>query len=154
MKTKMKKKLTQSSLAALLGVTRQLIASHRKKPDAPAINDVTGWTVYLAQKGRAGSAPPDLRRAIGQERLAILRETKKKLARQNEIEAGRMMETADAKQQAGAAMGMAFAELERLASEWPPALAGLDAVSIYERIHSGIESLRVTLKRKFDLIGQ
>jgi hypothetical protein len=153
MKTKMKKKLTQSSLAALLGVTRQLIASHRKKPDAPALNDVTGWTVYLAQKGRAGSAPPDLRRAIAQERLAILRETKKKLARENEVQAGRMMETADAKRQAAEAMALTFSELERFANEWPPALAGQDADSIYERIHSAIESLRVTLKKKFEFIS-
>lgn len=150
----MKKKLTQSSLAALLGVTRQLIASHRKKPDAPAINDVTGWTVYLAQKGRTGSAPAELRKAIAQERLNILRETKMKMAREREVQSHLLMKTADAQRQAAKAMILTFAELERFASEWPPALAGLDAVSIYERIHSGIESLRVTLKKKFESIGE
>jgi len=153
MKPKLKNKNTQSSLATSLGVSRQLIAAYKRKPDAPALNDLTGWTIYLAQKGRIGSAPPDLRREIAQERLGILRETKKKLARQNEIEAGRLMETADAKRQAAEAMALTFSELERFANEWPPALAGQDADSIYERIHSAIESLRVTLKKKFESIS-
>ena len=128
MKPKLKnKKPTQSSVAASLGVSRQLLAAYVKKPDAPALDDLTGWTIYLAQKGRIGSVPPDLRRAIAQERLAILRETKKKLARENEVQAGRMMPTADAQRQAAQAMTLTFAELERRDRELPPAMAGLSA---------------------------
>lgn len=79
------KKTTQSKLAVQLGVSRQLIAAHVKKGDAPALDDLAGWNAYLAQRGRIGSAPEDLRRAIAQERLEILQETKSKLRRENLI---------------------------------------------------------------------
>jgi hypothetical protein len=78
-------KPTQSALAAQLGVTRQLIAAHCKKPDAPGLDDVAGWSAYFAQHGRVGSCPPDLRRALAEVKLDILRETKAKLVRENKV---------------------------------------------------------------------
>ena len=57
MKPKKTKKHTQSTLAKSLGVSRQLLAAYVKKPDAPALNDLTGWTIYLAQKGRIYAGP-------------------------------------------------------------------------------------------------
>jgi hypothetical protein len=147
-------KPTQSSLAKSLGVSRQLIAAHASKPDAPPLGDITGWTAYFAQHGRIGSAPDDLRRAIAQERLEILKETKAKLARDNRIEDGKTMLVASALKQAGEACGHMMAELERRDRELPPALAGLSAVEIGKRMSADTESIRKTLKEKLTTIGE
>ena len=62
----------QSELAASLGLSRQLISAHAKKPGAPPLSDRAGWIEFLATVGRDGSAPVDIRRAIAQKRLEIL----------------------------------------------------------------------------------
>src|ERR1051325_11095648 len=63
---------TVSDLARRLGVTRQLISVHRKKPGAPAIQDIEAWGVFLAAVGREGSCPPKLREQIARRRLGLL----------------------------------------------------------------------------------
>ena len=147
-------KPTQSSLAKALGISRQLVAAHARKPDAPKLDDLTGWTAYLAQHGRIGSAPDDLRRAIAQERLEILKETKAKLVRDNKVEEGKMMLCSSAVKQAAEAGGYMFAELERMARELPPALAGQSAVEVCKRISTEVEAIRKTLNEKFESIGE
>jgi hypothetical protein len=155
MKTKKtRKKQTQASLAALLGVSRQLIAAHRKHADAPAIDDIPGWSLFLAQKGRIGSAPDDLRRAIAQERLDILKETRIRLARENEIEAGKTILAAEARSQAAQAAGYFMNEIERWGREMPPSLAGLSAVEISKLMNARQEQIRKSLKEKLERIGQ
>lgn len=156
MKTKPKKptQTTQTTLAKQLGISRQLLASHIKKGCAPALDDLEGWRTFLAQVGRSGSAPPDLRRKIAVERLGILKEQRASLARKNESEAGELMPCASAVKQAAEAGGYMFAELERMAREIPPALAGLDAVSIGKRISAEVEKIRKTLQEKVQAIGE
>lgn len=108
------KKTTQSQLADALGVSRQLIAAHIKKGDTPALDDLAGWNVYLAQKGRIGSAPAELRHEIASERLAILKASREKLERENKVAAGGLMLVADAVKQATEAAHYLAGELDRL----------------------------------------
>ena len=153
-KSKSAKKITQSSLAAQLGVSRQLVAAHRKKPDAPALDDVAGWIAFLAAHGRTGSCPPELRTAIARKRLEILAETKIKLARENEIASGLLVPAAEAIRQAGEAGGYLMSQLERFCRELPPALAGLTAHEIATRIEIEVERTRTELQKKLNSIGE
>jgi len=65
-----------------------------------------------------------------------------------------VMTTADACRQAAEAMALTFAELERRDRELPPAMAGLPAVEIFKRMNADTESMRKTLKDKFQAVGQ
>jgi hypothetical protein len=149
---KSKTKLTKSALAAVLGVSRQALAVHLKQPDAPPLDDIAGWEVLLAARGREGTSPPKLRDAIARARLAILKETQKRLARENGVEAGRMMLISDARRQCGEAWSFVFSELQRGENELPPGLAGRSAVEIFERLHAFTERLRKEAKAKFESI--
>ena len=145
-----KAKFTKAALADALGISRQALNVHLKSPDAPQIDDLTGWQVFIAAHGREGTAPPDLRRAIAQERLEILKETKAKLARENAVANAELMPVMDAKRQNHAAWCFVFNELERLEREEPPALAGLSAVDISVRLHVFVERMRTEAKAKFE----
>lgn len=145
----MKTKNTQSSLAALLGVTRQLIAAYRRKPNAPSLDDVAGWEALLAERGRIGSAPAEIRTKIAKKRLEILEQTKIKLARENEVESGVLMPVADARIQNGRAWAYIFDQMARTENELPPNLAGRTAVEIYNQLHDFTERMRTEARRKF-----
>lgn len=80
-------------------------------------------------------------------------EKAKREALRRQREEGEMMSVDDAKQQASEAMGLLFSELERISSELPPDLAGLDAVEICARMRHRVEKLRAELAAKFDEIG-
>jgi hypothetical protein len=153
MKNKKSKKTTQSALAAQLGVSRQLLAAHMKKPDAPQLSDLPGWLAYFAQHGRIGSAPAELRHEIAAERLAILKETRAKLARENKIAAGELILAADVILQCNQAGGFFCAELDRWAREFPPLAAGLDCAAIAQLLDLQIERTRAELKAKLATIG-
>lgn len=145
---------THSELAKTLGVSRQLITAAASKPDAPKIDDVDAWREYIAAHGRTGSLPADLRRKIGEARLAILEEQKISAKRENARQAGELVPMLECQRQAAEAMSYTFSELERIAQTTPPALAGLDAISIFKRLKSEIERMRKTLKEKFQAIGK
>jgi hypothetical protein len=155
MKSKQKSttKITQSSLASILGISRQALAVHMKSSDHPRLDDLSGWQLLLAQKGRIGTAPPELRAEIARERLAILKETKERLARENRIANGELMPVAKAKEQAAFACGYFFADLERMERELPPRLAGATAVDAFKILHVSHETLRREAKAKFEAIG-
>lgn len=80
--------------------------------------------------------------------LALIAEaTMKKITKQ-------MLEVSDAQRQAGEAMVLVFAELERRDRELPPALAGLPAVEIFKRMNADTEAIRRNLKTKFEEVGK
>ena len=148
------KNLTKSALADSLGISRQALNVHLKKPDAPKIADLAGWQIYLAANGRIGTAPADLRREISAERLAILRATREKLDRANSIEAGEMMLAADACRQAAEAMALVFADMERDANELPPQVAGLDAISVFKILKNRIARHHADWTAAFRKVGK
>lgn len=145
---------THAELAKALGVSRQLITAAIAKGGTPPLGDVAAWKAHFAATGRTGSLPPELRRKIGEARLAILEEQRIALQRENAQKAGELMPTADAIREAGEAMAAVFSEFERFAREAPPSLAGLDAVSIFKRIEAWVESIRKTLTEKFNEVGK
>ena len=112
-------------MANKLGVSRQLLAAHTKKPDAPKLDDVAAWETYLAMHGREGSAPPELRRKIAEQRLRLLTT----LAEREAIKLARERDETLTKGDVGFAIsrGMAlfFSALDRLVHcEAPPNLKG------------------------------
>jgi hypothetical protein len=147
-------KPTQRSLADLLGVSRQLLASHMKKPGAPALDDLAGWQVFLAQVGRIGSAPPELRRAIAQERLEILKATRRKLDRENAIADKELISVSEVVAQCNAAGALFMDSLEKLCREAPPLLAGCNVQDVSSRIEHEVESIRKHLTQKMQEIGK
>jgi hypothetical protein len=76
--------------------------------------------------------------------------TELKLATQQ----GRMAETAEVKREIVSGVGMMFDELDRRAREQPAALAGLDAISIFERMEADNKAIKTALQAKFETIGQ
>ena len=64
------------------------------------------------------------------------------------------MLTSDAQFQAAQAMAITFAELERRDRELPPAVAGLPADEVGERMTQDTEAIRKTLTKKFIGIGK
>ena len=147
-------KMTQARLAKLLAVSPQLVNYHVKSGESPPIDDVKQWHIYLAEVGREGSLPEDLRRKIGEARARLIRAQAARAERENKLAEKELMPCASAVKQAAEAMGYTFSELERLAREIPPALAGGTAVEIGKRIAVEVERIRSTLKEKFQTIPE
>ena len=146
-------KPTRAAIAQTLGISRQTLALHMRKTDAPALTDIKAWQTYLAAHGRVGSASPELRKAISQKRLEILTETKIKLARENEVASGILVNADEVMLQCAEAGGLFMSELERLARELPPALAGLPAGEVAERIDLEVEKVRKKIRTKMKEIA-
>src|SRR5436190_8985219 len=76
MKTKKEKKVRepkrQAELAAVLGISEQLLSYYIQKGDAPPISDVGAWLEHLSVASREGSMDPDIRRKLGEARLGLL----------------------------------------------------------------------------------
>jgi hypothetical protein len=147
-----KPKLTKSALADALGISRQALNVHLKSPDAPPVDDLDAWQIWLAAHGRIGTAPEDLRRAIAEKRLAIMEETRVKQSRENDIEAGKLIPFAHVVRQACEAGGFFMSEVERWARELPPMLAGKSCAEIAQVMDAQIERTRAELKAKLDAI--
>jgi hypothetical protein len=69
-------------------------------------------------------------------------------------ERGNLMDIESAKLQAAQAMEITFAEMDRLCREMPPALKGLDEVSIFQKLESRREEMRNALKESFAKVGE
>jgi hypothetical protein len=65
-----------------------------------------------------------------------------------------MMPTADAQRQAAEAMAAEYAEDVRMANEFPPAMAGQDAIAIHKRLIGWVESKWKTVRAKYNEIGK
>jgi len=149
------KKQTQSSLAAVLGISRQLVAAHIKRGDAPKLDDVAGWHAHLAAYGRTGSqASSETKHGIAAERLGLLKAMREKAERENKVASGELMPCADAVRQATEACAFVDSELQRDENELPPILAGLSAVECGKILHQRTERMRVGFKQKFEEVGK
>jgi hypothetical protein len=90
--------------------------------------------------------------ATPQDWLAL--EKAKREAIKRQIDEKAVAPTAEVLRQIAAGVGMIFSELERLAREQPPALAGRSAVEISERMEADIKTLKKNLREKFETIAQ
>jgi hypothetical protein len=138
-------------LAGALGVSRQLINYHVKKTGAPKLSDVPAWEEYLAEHGRIGSAPPELRIEIAKERLAILRAVRHAKERENKVKDDLVCDVPRVSQFIHDLVGNCFfGELERQANEYPSTLKGKNEVAIYEECLKQMESAKKTLRLRLE----
>ena len=145
---------TKSAFAGQLGISRQLLNAHLRRPDHPKLGDVPGWTAHLAAHGRDGSAPPDLKRKIAEARLAVLKQTERGLRQANDERDGRTIGKDEVSTGIKSCVALMFSELDRLfLNELPPALKGLDELAIKARCNGAIASLRASLRERFGKMG-
>ncbi|HWX19507.1 MAG TPA: hypothetical protein VN578_06330 [Candidatus Binatia bacterium] len=146
-----KTKMTQSKLASILGVSRQLIAHHIKTKKGPLLSDVDGWIEHLAAIGREGSLPPEIRKRIAKERLRILQLQAERMEMENAAKRREVVSFADAQRFIqNLVANCFFGELERMAQEFPPTLKGKTEIQINEEVIRQIEQVKVTLQGKLD----
>lgn len=143
-------------VSAITGMPVSLMRA-AKKAGCPAF--ITGNRIrlelllkwYFSQDGSSQSELPE---GLGTWREALNKVQTEREQLKLSNERGETMLTVDAQTQAASAMTEAFSELERMARELPPAMAGLDAVAIYKRMSAEIERIRKTLKKKFEEVGK
>ena len=148
-----KKPNSTTKLANQIGISRSTLYGWRDE-GAPLDKGAKAVLKWAADHGKELSDPKEIRAAMQIERLAILKANRARMERDNRVAAGEMMLTADARRQASEAMAATFGELERRDRELPPALAGLSAVEIFKRMNADTESIRKTLKSKFDGVAE
>jgi hypothetical protein len=146
MKTAKPNKMTQSRLAALLGVSRQLIAHHVKTGKAPKLTDAEAWFEHLAVNGREGSLPREMRKEIAQERLRLIRAQAERVEIENQEKRGETVQFSVVLNLLHQIVGVFFfGELERLAFEFPPLLKGKNEIEINEECNKQTERIKVSL---------
>jgi hypothetical protein len=146
---KEKKITTQSELATKLGVARQLISYHRKKPGAPKLNDLEAWREFLIAEGRDSGLPPELRRQLAKERLRLIREQADKLEDEKALRRREVINFNLVRQFIRDLVANCFfSELERLSNEFPVSLKGCDELAIKKECDRQIAVIVEKLKKK------
>jgi hypothetical protein len=147
-----KKPESKAGLAKKLGITPQALNWHLKNSHGtPAVGDVKAWIEFLAQNGREGSAPEDVRRKIADKRYEILEQDLIDARRRNDEAAGRMLDAGAVASAIRDAVATMFAELDRIfLTEQPPAVKGLDEVKIRQKNTQYIAELKAVVIEKFD----
>jgi hypothetical protein len=151
----MKTPETASDLAKILGVTRQLIAFHRKKPDAPALGDVEGWRVFLAAVGREGShaMTKELRERIGKQRLRLLRALARKAETANAIAEGKLIATETVLAGRKIFVQVFWAEIMRIVRDFPSILKGLNEPEIRAKLEAHAKTIQPRIIEACNNIG-
>lgn len=126
--------MTQSKLAAVLGVSRQLIAHHRKSGKGPKTLDVEAWVEFLAAHGREGSLPPEVRARIAEERLRLVRAQADKVELENAARKKLLIDRDFVTRSIGDVVGLFSAELDRMAQELPATLKGKTEIQIRDEV--------------------
>jgi hypothetical protein len=146
-----KKPANASELARRLGVARQLISAHRKRPDAPPLADVAAWEFYLSAHGREGSSgPPELRKRIAGQRLRLLQAMTHKADRENRIADGAILDRAEIFTAVARGTSLLFSAMEReFLQEAPPNLKGRNEKEIHDYLAAGVERFKNALRDGF-----
>jgi len=143
------KKITQSGLAAKLGITRQLLAFHIKGGNAPKLSDEEGWIEFLAVNGREGSLPPEIRKKIADQRLRLIRGQADRVEIENRVKRGETIEFDLVHRFIGNLTGVYFfGELERIANEFPSNLKGKSEIEIHAECGKQIEVIKTNLRAR------
>jgi phage terminase Nu1 subunit (DNA packaging protein) len=126
------KKRTKAELAALLEISRQALARLQQRPDCPDQDaPLDNWLDYQAMVGREGSAPPDLKRAIAEQRLRLVKENADRAAIENARRRGETIDKAELNSFMREVISNYFqAELRRMTQEYPAILKGKTEVEI------------------------
>ena len=132
---------TKTALAQALGISRQALNRHASKPDAPPIDDLAAWDLYLAAEGREGTG--HLRERISEQRLKFMTAAaEREQIRLNKDKAAFIPKDTLAFVLARGT-GALFSALDRYANvDWPVNLKGLDQAGICARVKSDIETIK------------
>lgn len=144
--------MTQSQLAATLGISRQLLAYHLKSRKAPPLDDTSAWIEFLSANGRnEGSMPKEVRKHIARERLRLIKAQADRVELENKVRRNEMIEAIKAASFIKYMVaGIFFSELDRLASEFPAALKGKDEIAIHEECERQIEFIKGNLRSQME----
>ncbi len=114
-------------------MSRKIIQWHRKQsPDAPKDLSVKAWKIFLAAKGREGTAPPDLLTQMAVEKLAKLKLEREKMSDALKVSRGELIPVAEVSRFLQDVVGVGYwAEFDRLSFEMPPNLVGLSAAQMF-----------------------
>jgi hypothetical protein len=125
MKKKTKqKKITQSELARNLGISRQLVAAHIKKGDAPPLDDIEAWELHIVTHGREGgllaNATPELKEEYLREKLGLIKSQRRKIEVENLAREKELIDFQGSCQFIHKLIRVTvFGELDRIAQELP-----------------------------------
>jgi hypothetical protein len=141
--------------ASIIGAPKSLLKSSKR---AGCKAFLTGNRIDLAilipflfgMLAKGNALPAGI--ATPQDWLATEKAKREAIKRQQDENS--LMPVADAWQQCATAWCFVFENLQRAENELPPALAGLSAVEIFERLHAFTERLRTDAKAKFEKVGQ
>jgi hypothetical protein len=142
-----------ADLARALGVKRQTLEVHVKKTGAPPLDDVDGWRTHLAAFGREGSAPPDWRNKIAEERCGLIREMRLKAHRENQIKSGEVIEFKVVQHFLNDLVGnFFFGEMDRAQNTWPSSLKGRSELEIFQTLKDECNRIKTGLKDRLSLM--
>jgi hypothetical protein len=139
---KSRKPSTITALAHELGISRQALGRHRTKPGAPALTDVAGWEEFLAAHGREGSAPPELRRKIGVQRLRLLRALATRAEYAASKERGELISRAEVQFALSKGTSVFWTALEEMAQKLPADIKGCDERTCHAKLLVWLETAR------------
>lgn len=143
-----------AQLAEALGMSRHRIAWHTRQGKGPKGFDPDEWLAYFAAQGRDRSSAGDkLHKAIGEQRLAILKEDRHAKRRENRIKDGQTVTTAYGQRFVQDLIGNCFfGQLDRLSGELPATLKGKTEIQIKQEVVEQIERIKRLLRDKLDEI--
>lgn len=144
----MKTKTTQSSLAKILGVSRQVISYHMKNFDPPPLDDIQAWKEHLDVHGREGTASPKVKEAIGKTKLAILQQVLRDKERTNKIKDDEIYDAGEVNRFLRDLNVTYFTELMRLEHEYPVTLKGKDEIQVALEVQRQNQIIRDTVTER------
>lgn len=142
-------KMSQSELARRLGITRQLVAAHQKKGDAPPLDDVEAWELHIAVNAREGGALANATPETKAEFLKLKMRLMEAQARRIEIETlareEKLIDFEGTTRFWGKAMSLFWGELERIKQQLPidlPCKDHFERVAVYQAVEKQIGIVR------------
>jgi hypothetical protein len=139
---KSKQPSTIAALALELGVSRQAVARHAKKPGAPGLADVPGWQEFLAANGREGTAPPELRRKIAVQRLRLLKAMATRAEHASRKERGELINKVEVQFAVAKGTSVFWSALEEMAQKLPADIKGCDERTCHAKLLTWLETAR------------
>ena len=144
-----------SDLARALGVSTQCVSINRRKPGAPSLDDIEGWTQFLAENTRTGIVDETIVNQIARQNLKIKEETAKEKARENELAAGELVKFSEVRRYAIEVMSFFYGEHERLRQTLPALLKGRTELEIFTIYTAETAQIDKALRAKLEgMVGK
>lgn len=135
---------TLSELAEILGISRQNLHGHRQRlgDAAPRLDDIVGWEEILSAAGREGSAPPELRRQISEQRLRLLTAAASREENRLTRERGEFLSKVEVNAAIDRGSARFWFRLENLVQQvWPASLVGKTSQEIHDLLTTDYKAL-------------